>query len=296
MGSPVKAMSIPARVVLLCLCAAVAGALGNVVVRLMGAELDSFQIAFFRNLFGLASAAILLPLLASRGRSMLVDALAIPGQMWIAASLNVVSMFCFFSAVAMMGLADLTALSFAGPVWSTIGAALILGETVRRSRWIATLGGIIGVLVILRPGLGALSLPALVVLTGTVAFALSSLAVKVASRHQAALVIVLQMSMLMTLISFGPALAVWRWPGLDVWLFGAVLGSLATLGWYMLTRALTIADASAIQPYDFARLPATILPAYLLFGEVPDVFAILGSLIIFGAAFYASRQEMRRQH
>lgn len=294
MGSPVKAMSIPARVVLLCLCAAVAGALGNVVVRLMGAELDSFQIAFFRNLFGLASAAILLPLLAPRGRSMLVDALAIPGRMWIAASLNVVSMFCFFSAVAMMGLADLTALSFAGPVWSTIGAALILGETVRRSRWIATLGGIIGVLVILRPGLGALSLPALVVLTGTVAFALSSLAVKVASRHQAALVIVLQMSMLMTLISFGPALAVWRWPSLDVWLLGALLGSLATLGWYMLTRALTIADASAIQPYDFARLPATILPAYLLFGEVPDVFAILGSLIIFGAAFYASRQEMRR--
>lgn len=286
-------MSAPARVVLLCLGAATAGALGNVVVRLMGAELDSFQIAFFRNLFGLASAVILLPLLATRGPSMLVDALAIPGRMWLAAGLNVVSMFCFFSAVAMMGLADLTALSFAGPVWSTIGAAFILGETVRRSRWIATLGGVVGVLVILRPGLGALSLPALVVLTGTVAFALSSLAVKVASRHQAALVIVLQMSMLMTVISFGPALAVWHWPSPKVWLLGALLGSLATLGWYMLTRALTIADASAIQPYDFARLPATILPAYLLFGEMPDAFAILGSLIIFGAAFYASRQEMR---
>lgn len=287
-------MTAPVRVILLCLSAAAFGAFGNVVVRLMSAEIDALQIAFFRNLFGFLSALILLPLAAAPGQSMLAGVFAIPGRMWLAAGLNLISMSCFFTAVALMPLGDLTAISFAVPVWLTIGGALLLGESVRRNRWIATLGGILGVLVILRPGLGVLSLPALLVLTGTVAFSLSSLTVKVASRNQTALTIVFQLSLLMTVISLGPALMVWRWPSLEGWLLGALLGTLATLGWYALTRGLTLADASATAPFDFARLPFTIVPAYFLFGEVPDAFALLGSAIIFGSALYASRQEMRR--
>jgi drug/metabolite transporter (DMT)-like permease len=289
-----KRLSVPIVAALLCFGTAASGALGNVIVRLMGAELDTFEIAFLRNLFGFASALALLPLVAAPGQSMLAGAFAIPGRMWLASVLNIVSMVCFFTGVTLMPLGDLTALSFAAPVWSTIGAALLLGETVHRSRWIATLGGILGVLVILRPGLGAASLPAVLVLTGTVAYALSSLTVKVASRHQTALAIVLQMSLLMTLISAGPALLVWRWPSLEALLLGAALGTLATLGWYALTRAFAMTDASALAPYDFARLPLTIAPAFLLFGEVPDALSILGSAIIFAAALYASRQEMRR--
>jgi drug/metabolite transporter (DMT)-like permease len=291
---PAKPMSTPILVVALCLGAAAFGALGNVVVRLMSAEIEALEIAFFRNLFGFLSALVLLPLAASPGQSMLAGAFAIPGRMWLAAGLNLISMSCFFTAVALMPLGDLTALSFAVPVWLTIGGALLLGENAPRSRWIATAGGVVGVLVILRPGLGTLSPPALLVLTGTVAFALSSLTVKVAARNQTPLAIVFQLSLLMTVISFAPALAVWRWPSLEGWLLGALLGTLATLGWYTLTRALSLADASATAPYDFARLPFTIVPAYFLFGESPDAFAMLGSAIIFAAAMYASRQEVRR--
>jgi drug/metabolite transporter (DMT)-like permease len=294
-GPSAKTLSVPILAALLCLGTSASGALGNVIVRLMGAELDTFEIAFFRNLFGFISALVLLPLAAAPGQSMLAGAFAIPGRMWLASALNIVSMLCFFTGIALMPLGDLTAISFAAPVWSTIGAALLLGERVHRSRWLATAGGILGVLVMLRPGLGALSAPALLVLTGTLAYALSSLTVKVASRDQPAMAIVLQMSLLMTLISAGPALFVWRWPSPEAWLLGALLGTLATLGWYALTRAFAIADASSLAPYDFARLPFTIVPAFLLFGEVPDVFSILGSAIIFAAALHASRQEMRRQ-
>ena len=287
-------MPTPIRVALLCLCTAAAGALGNVIVRLMAAELEAFETAFFRNLFGFVSAAILMPLVAVPGQSSVAGAFAIPARLWLAAILNIISMLCFFTAIGMMALGDVTALSFASPIWWTIGGAVLFGETVHRSRWIATIGGLIGVLVMLRPGMTAISLPALLVLTGTVAYALSSLTVKAASRHQPALAIVLQLSLLMTLISFGPALTVWRWPSLEGWLLGVLLGTMATLGWYTLTRALAIADASSIAPYDFARLPFTIIPAFFLFGEIPDLFAMLGSAIIFAAALYASRQEMRR--
>jgi drug/metabolite transporter (DMT)-like permease len=295
-GSPPlrKPMSTPILVALLCLCTAAAGAFGNVLVRLMSAELDALETAFLRNLFGFVSAVVVLPFLAAPGQSMLAGAFAIPLRMWIAAGLNLVSMFCFFTAVALMALGDLTAISFASPIWWTLGGALLFRETVTRSRWIATLGGIVGVLVMLRPGLGVVSPPALQVLLGTVAYALSSLAVKAASRHQPALTIVLQLSMMMTAVSFVPALTVWHWPSLEVWLYGALVGTLATVGWYTLTKALALADASSIAPYDFARLPFTIIPAFLLFGEIPDAFALLGSAIIFAAALYASRQEMRR--
>jgi S-adenosylmethionine uptake transporter len=287
-------MSTPIRVALLCLCTAAAGAFGNVLVRLMSAELDALETAFLRNLFGFVSAAMLLPFVAPPGQPALAGAFAISWRMWLAAALNLASMFCFFTAVALMALGDLTAISFASPIWWTIGGALLFRETVTRSRWIATLGGIAGVLVMLRPGLGAISPPALLVLLGTVAYALSSLTVKAASRHQPALVIVLQLSVMMTVVSFVPALTVWRWPSLEVWIYGALVGTLATVGWTTLTRALAVADASSIAPYDFARLPFTIIPAFLMFGEVPDAFALLGSAIIFAAALYASRQEITR--
>lgn len=296
MTPPSSARNLPAsiRVALLCLATAAAGAVGNVLVRLMGAELHAIEIAFLRNLFGFASAVVLLALLVRPGLRMPPGVLAVPGRMWLAAGLNIVSMFCFFTAVGLMALGDLTAISFASPIWWTLGGALLLREVVPRSRWIATAAGFAGVLVMLRPGLGTISPPAFLVLAGTVAYALSSLAVKVASREQSALAIVLQMSLLMTAISLWPALLVWRWPGVEAWLLGALLGTLATLGWYTLTRALALADASSIAPYDFARLPFTVIPAFLLFGEVPDAFALLGSAIIFAAALYASRQEMRR--
>ena len=290
---PRKPLSTPIQVALLCLCTAAVGAFGNVLVRLMSAELDTLQTAFLRNLFGFVSAALLLPFLAAPGQSVLAGAFAVPWRMWIAAALNLASMFCFFSAVTLMALGDLTAISFASPIWWTIGGAILFRETVTRSRWIATLGGIVGVLVMLRPGLGVISPPALLVLVGTVAYALSSLTVKAASRHQPALVIVLQLSVMMTVVSLIPALTVWRWPSLEVWIYGALVGTMATVGWTTLTRALAMADASSIAPYDFARLPFTIIPAFLMFGEVPDAFAMLGSAIIFAAALYASRQEMK---
>lgn len=286
-------MATPVRVALLCLCTAAAGAFGNVLVRLMSAELDALQTAFLRNLFGFVSAAMLMPFLKAPGQSVLAGAFAIPARMWLAAALNLTSMLCFFTAVAMMALGDLTAISFAAPIWWTIGGAIIFRETVTRSRWIATLGGIVGVLVMLRPGVGVVSPPALLVLLGTVAYALSSLTVKVASRHQPALVIVLQLSIMMTAVSLIPALTVWRWPSMEVWIYGALVGTFATIGWTTLTRALAAADASSIAPYDFARLPFTIIPAFFMFGEIPDTFALLGSAIIFAAALYASRQEMK---
>jgi len=292
--TPRSPLSVPIKVILLCLTTAAVGAVGNVIVRQMSFDMHIGQIAFFRNLFGFLSAIVLLPLVAAPGQAMFAGALPIPPRIWGASLLNIISMICFFAGIALMPLGDMTALSFASPVWATIGAALFLKETVRRSRWIATIGGLIGVVVILRPGMGAFTLPALLVIAGTLAYSMSTLVVKTAGRSQNALTIVMQMALLMTLASAGPAIAMWHETSLTNWVLGALLGSLATLGWFALTRALSMADASSVQPYDFARLPFTIIPAYFLFGEVPDAFALLGSAIIFASALYASRQEMRR--
>ena len=74
------------------------------------------------------------------------------------------AMLLWFLALSMMPMAEAVSLSFTAPLFATIGAALFLGEIVRARRWSATALGFLGVLVIVRPGLEALSLPALLVL------------------------------------------------------------------------------------------------------------------------------------
>jgi len=118
-------------------------------IRLASKQLHPFEIAFFRNLFGLVFA---LPLLVKHGPSLLrTDKL----RFYVLRCLiGICSMLAGFWAIVNLPLAQAVALSYATPLFVTIGAVLVLGEVVRARRWTAVLIGFIGVLVILRPGTG----------------------------------------------------------------------------------------------------------------------------------------------
>jgi len=260
----------------------------NVLVRLATNELHPFEVAFFRNAFALLFS---LPWLFSAGVGALRTAHPVL-HLW-RGLVGMAAMMCWFSSIALLPLGEAVALNFTVPLFATAGAAIFLGEVVRIRRWAATAIGFLGVLVILRPGF-ADSTPAMALpIVAAVFMAASVLLVKTLSRTEHPSVIVLYMNLILTPLSLVPALFVWQWPSWPMLVILAGLGLFATLAHQVLTRSYTKADASAVIPFDYFRLPFITVMAFFAFGEVPTVWIWPGAAIIAGATIYIARREAR---
>ena len=261
-------------------------ALMNLVVRLASEELETMQIAFFRASFALI---FMLPWAIRRGAASLRTAHL---KIHIGRSIvSVFSMYFWFTAVIVLPLADAVALNFTAPLFVTIGAALILRELVGPRRWAATAVGFLGTIVVLRPGFAEVSAYSALPILAAACVATNTLLVKRLLRHDAPGTIVLYMNLLLTPLCLVPALFVWVWPSPGVWLLGVSLGLLAAFGHILFTRAFVHADASAIQPFDYARLPFVALLGFVFFTEVPSVWLWVGGAMIAGAALYTAHRE-----
>jgi len=281
-----RAIPAPVQGALYMTAAAFCFSVMNVIIRVVAAEIHPMEIAFFRNFFALL---VMLPWLAGVGfKGLRTQRLGL--QIWRAV-IGLSAMLLWFTSVALLPLGEAVALNFTVPLFATAGAALILGEVVRARRWSATAVGFLGVIIILRPGFTdftpIMGLPIL----AAVFMASSILIVKSLSRTESPSAIVLYMNLILTPLSLVPALFVWRWPGWEMLGYLAVLGMLASLAHILLTRSYTKADASAIMPFDYARLPFVAAIAYFAFGEVPGIWTWVGAGVIAGSAIYIARRE-----
>ena len=282
----VEALSAPMTGALYMTAAAAIFSVMNVLIRDLTATLDPLQVAFFRNFFAFA---VMLPWLLRHGPGALRTT-RLPLHLW-RACFGLVGMTTWFYSIALLPLAEAVALNFTVPLFATAGAALVLGEVVRARRWSATIVGFLGVLVIVRPGFAEVSPAMALPVLSALVMACSTLMVKSLSETENPNAIVLYMNLLLTPLSLVPALFVWRWPvGLE-WLSLFAVGALAAVAHSLLTRAYAKADASAVMPFDYARLPFVALIAYLAFGEVPDLWTWIGGAIIAGAAIYIAHRE-----
>ncbi len=258
----------------------------NVVIRRTAAELHPFEITFFRCLFGLV---VLTPWLMRGGIAALRTTKA-----WfytLRAGVSLVSMLTWFYGVTLVPLATATALNFTAPLFATAGAALVLHETVRLRRWAAVIIGFLGVLAILRPGLGALDRNLLIILLSAATAGMGVVTVKFLSRSESATAIVTYMVLYLTPLSLIPALFVWRWPSLVTLGWLLALGALGTTAHFAVARAYGTADASACAPFEFLRMPFAAFLAYLVFGEVTDAWTWTGAAVIAGASIYVAHRE-----
>ncbi len=260
----------------------------NVLVRFLSAELHPFEIAFFRNAGQLA---FMLPWLFSRGLVVLRTKRL--GAHMVRAVTGLSAMLCWFTALSIMPVAEVTALSFTVPLFATAGAALFLGEKVRLRRWSATGVGLIGTLIILRPGMFEFTGGAGLVLVAAALIAASVLMVKSLSGTDSPNLIAFYMGFFMAPLSLGPALLVWETPTLTTFMWLVLLGGVATAAHLCLNRAFAAADASALMPFDFIRLPVAAGLAYMVFGETADAWTWVGAGVIFGSTFYIARRETR---
>jgi drug/metabolite transporter (DMT)-like permease len=258
----------------------------NVFIRKAAAELHPFEVTFFRCLFGLL---VLVPWLMRTGIGTLRTE-----KIWffvLRAGVSLVSMLSWFYGITLVPLATATALNFTGPLFATAGVALILGEVVRLRRWAAVIVGFLGVLVILRPGIGALDPNLLIILLSAATAGIGVVTVKFLSRSESTTAIVTYMVLYSAPLALIPALFVWRWPSLATlgWLMG--LGALGTTAHFCMVRAYSTADASACAPFEFLRMPFTAVLAYLVFAEVTDLWTWVGAAVIAGSSIYVAHRE-----
>lgn len=264
-------------------------AVGNTMVRHVTMELHAFEVVFFRNLF---SVLFVLPWLAAAGFGSLRTGRS---RLYASRSLtSLLAMLAWFYSVAHMPLPEATALAFTVPLFVTIGGALFLGERVRLRRWMAVAIGFAGVLVIIRPGAASFSPATFVLMLHCVAAAVTTLQVRALAMKDSVLVVVAYMGLFLTPMALVPALFVWTWPSWTALGWLAVLSAVMTLAQLAMTRAFSLAPASAMMPYDYIRLPFTAVLAWLLFGEVMDAWGWAGAAVIAGSALYTAHRDARQ--
>jgi drug/metabolite transporter (DMT)-like permease len=199
----------------------------------------------------------------------------------------------YFTGAALIPVADSQVLVFTSPLWGALLAVLFLGERVTVTRAQALAAGFIGVLIILRPGVVQISFGALLVLAGALAAAASNTIVKFTTRTDHPDAIVLYQMVYVTPMILIPALWVWTWPSLDQLLLMFAVGFFATLNQRFLSRAYAAADATAVLPFEFSRLPFGAILGFLAFAELPDIWAWVGGAVIFSASLYMVQRETR---
>jgi drug/metabolite transporter (DMT)-like permease len=281
-------MSTHVRAALLMLGSTVFFGLMAVAIKLASQTLHTFEIAFFRNFFGVVAA---LPLLYRHGPSLLRTT-QLPRYL-VRCLIGIASMLCGFWAIGHLPLAQAVSLSYSTPIFVTIAAVIFLHEQVRARRWAAVGLGFLGVLVIVRPGTEGFSSATLVALAAAVLSGIVSIQIKQLSATEPADRIVLWTTLLWVPMSLVPALFVWTWPQGITWLWVAAAGLMGTGGHMLWTRALKLGDVSALTPISFMQLPLVAVMGYLVFHEALDRWTVVGAAIIFGANAYIAHREAK---
>ena len=280
--------AIPAhfRAAVLMLGSTVLFALMVVAIRLASATLHTFEIAFFRNFFGLLAAA---PLILRHGPGFLKTT-QFPRYLFRCV-IGICSMLAGFWAIGHLPLAQAVSLSYSTPLFVTLAAAAMLNERVRARRWTAVVLGFVGVLVIVRPGTAEFTADAMIAVLAAVMSALVAIQIKQLSQVDKADTIVFWTYILWVPMSLVPTLFVWHTPEGIVWLWLALCGVLGTIGQLFWTRALKLGEVSALTPISFTQLPVVTLAGWLLFDEIVDTPTMLGAGIILASTFYIARRE-----
>ncbi len=279
--------SAPVRATLLMLAATSVSGLQNCLMRLIADHgIHAFQTTLFRNVFGLVSVAAIM-LWADR---------RVPRTHWfwpitLSCFIHVASMLTFIYGLGLLPLNESAALSFAAPLFVTIGAALFLGETVRARRWSAVAAGFVGVLIILRPGVVPVSFGAAMILLSCMLGAAVTLMFKTFAGNERPLTLIFYQCLIASILSVPGGAWVWVTPEPPIFLALASIGLIGTFGWLCFLGACKLMDASAIQPIEFVKLPSVAFFAYLMFGETPDEWVWLGASVIFGSTLYIAHRE-----
>jgi drug/metabolite transporter (DMT)-like permease len=259
----------------------------NALMRALALTTDPFQAQFLRYFFGLV---VLLPIVLHRGWSAYRPR-HIGGQ-FVRGGAHTLGLCLWFAALPKIALADMTAIGFTTPIFIMIGAKLAFGEPMRWERWLATVAGLAGVLIVVGPKLSASAgFHHLVMLASAPVFAASFLITKALTRYETTGTILVWQAISVATLSLPLALLHWQSVGAWQWAGFLLTGLLGSAGHYCLTRSFTRADISATQSAKFLDLVWSALLGLVLFADVPTASTLAGGALICAATVWLARRE-----
>jgi drug/metabolite transporter (DMT)-like permease len=189
-------------------------------------------------------------------------------------------------SLGLLPLATVFAIEFTTPVWAAGLAVIFLHERLGFHRAVMLALGVLGVVIILRPGFAVLQPAALVMLAGAIAFAINMIGTKRLSAVDSPLCVLFWMSIIQTPFSLALALPAWVWPHGALWPWVVLVGIGSFTAHYCLTSAFRNGDVTVIGPIDFVRLPAIAVIGAMFYGEPFDPWILLGAGVIFAGVWY----------
>lgn len=249
------------------------------------------EITWGRFLFHLL---LLLPLLLARGGAVFRSSRL---RLQLTRSVfQVGSTVFYFAAIAILPLATAATISFAQPLLVTVFSVPVLGEKVGPRRWAAVLVGFVGVLIIIRPA-GIVHWATLLPLATACCSAFYQLSTRLVARVdpvEASLFYTAAGGFILACLAVP---LVWQTPDLSGWLLMALTGTLSASGHYCIIHAFQRVPASVLAPFTFTQLLWATGLGYVLFGDLPDAWTVLGALVIVGSGLYVFyRESVLRGH
>lgn len=276
------------RAVLLMILAVIAFSTMDAIGKGLTQRMDALQVVWARY----ASQTFwTLLLLAPRIRTHLVT--RHPGLQLARSGLLFAATLGFFVSFSVMPLAATAAIFQVAPLFITLLGFLLLHETVGPRRWIGVGAGLVGALLIIRPGSEVFSPYALLALLGALANAGYAITTRVLGRDEGPWTNFAYATLLGTLVASLAVPFFWTTPDRSDAVTMALFGLLGGAGHILLIFGLRIAPASALAPYGYLSVVFAALWGYVFFAEVPDVWTFAGALVIVGAGLYVWHRERR---
>lgn len=225
----------------------------------------------------------------------------------------VVGNMCFFTALASMPLAETVAVFFTAPLIITLLAVPVLGETIRWRRMTAVLVGLLGAVIIIRPGSDTFQIAAILPLVAAVAYSSMQMMTRKLGTAEKASVMAFYIQLMFLLASSvfwliagdgrfagsgDPSveflLRAWVWPTPQDWAIIGAVGFFNAFGGYLISQGYRVSEAGLVAPFEYVAIPLSVFWSIYMFGERPDFWAWFGIALICGAGLYVALREGRQ--
>lgn len=217
-----------------------------------------------------------------------------------------------FMGLAALPLAEIAAIKFSGPLMITLLSVVMLSEKVGPRRWLALFVGFLGVLLIVRPGVGAFNMGSIFILVSVLFYALATMLTRKLQTTDSSATMSYYSSLVYLAITFvlaplliligdmpnaHPSIAFllhpWAMPTLLDWAIMSWLGLIWAGGMYFLARAYSVALASVVAPFEYIALPINIMWGFLIWGDLPTWMTLAGAALTLLSGLYILFRERR---
>jgi drug/metabolite transporter (DMT)-like permease len=281
----------PFRGIALILASTIFLGTSDVTAKYLSASLPSIEIAWIRFV---VFALIMVPAMLPGSPLYALPTARLGLQIMRGAALLGSSLF-FISGLRYLPIAEASATGFVSPLFVTALSILFLGESVGLRRWLATAVGLLGVLIILRPGSNAFHPAALFSIVSALAWAATLIMTRMMSGGERAITTMTYSAITGVIILSVLVPVVWVQPSWHDIFFGIVIGVASTAGQWIVVLAFRYADASVLAPFSYTQLLWVSILGFVVFGEVPDVWTVIGAAFVVASGLYTAHRERLRR-